>query len=101
MGTNGRFSDGFLLGALTGAAAFFLLGTEKGKKIIKAISEEGGPELSKFLKEFEKHNSGAKPEPKTGKPNDIKVEEKDDGQAPDSNGVKEEKPQKRFFKKSK
>lgn len=38
---NNGFSNGFLLGLIVGAALVFLLGTEKGKKIVKAITENG------------------------------------------------------------
>ncbi|MDP3987583.1 MAG: YtxH domain-containing protein [Candidatus Levybacteria bacterium] len=34
------FMNGFLLGAILGGAAVFLLGTKKGKNILKLISEE-------------------------------------------------------------
>ena len=98
----GKFSDGFLVGAVAGAAAFFLLGTEKGKKILKAITEEGGEELGRFLNEFEKQNSGAKPTPKSDKnQGNENVENIENEQVPQPNGVKEEKSHKRFFKKSK
>lgn len=37
----GGFMNGFLLGAIIGAAVVFFLFTEKGKKLLKTISEEG------------------------------------------------------------
>jgi len=46
-----KFTSGFLLGALIGAGAVFLLGTKKGKKLLKAISEEGLGNISKVLEE--------------------------------------------------
>lgn len=46
----GKFLNGFLLGALIGAGVIFLLGTEKGKKILKTITDEGLG-LSELLKE--------------------------------------------------
>lgn len=33
--------DGFILGLLVGGIAVFLFGTEKGKKVLKALREEG------------------------------------------------------------
>lgn len=47
------FFNGFLLGILVGAAAVFLLGTEKGKRLLKAISEEDIGNISNILKEAE------------------------------------------------
>jgi len=39
--SNSNFFSGFLLGLLVGGAIVFLLGTEKGKKLLKTISENG------------------------------------------------------------
>lgn len=50
----GKFFNGFLLGLLVGAAVVFLLGTKKGKKLLKAISEEGIDNISNILEEAEK-----------------------------------------------
>lgn len=44
-----NFLSGFLLGALIGAAVVFLLGTKKGKRLLKAISEEGIDNISNIL----------------------------------------------------
>jgi gas vesicle protein len=49
----GRFSDGFLVGALVGGAAVFLLGTKKGNKVLQAITEEGIAGLSELVEEME------------------------------------------------
>lgn len=43
----------FLLGVLVGAAVVFLLGTKKGKRILKAISEEGEGKISNLLDKIE------------------------------------------------
>ncbi len=53
-GQQGNFFSGFLLGALVGAAVVFLLGTKKGKKLLKAISEEGIDNISNILEEASK-----------------------------------------------
>ncbi|MBI2431053.1 MAG: hypothetical protein HYV39_03500 [Candidatus Levybacteria bacterium] len=37
----GGFSHGFLLGIIIGGGVVFLLGTKKGKKLLKTITEEG------------------------------------------------------------
>ena len=51
---NGKFFSGFLIGMLIGAAVVFLLGTKKGKKLLKAISEEGVDNISTLLEKAEK-----------------------------------------------
>jgi hypothetical protein len=94
---NSRFSDGLLLGMLVGGAAVFLLGTKKGNKILKAVTENGWEGLSDIAKELE---NDAKRETKVQL---RKVEEKigDFEESIEvSNGHSEDKPQKRFFKKS-
>lgn len=53
MGNHGRFSDGILLGMLIGGAAVFLLGTKKGNKILKTITEDGLAGLSEVAKDLE------------------------------------------------
>jgi hypothetical protein len=45
----GNFSSGFLIGALVGAAIVFFLGTKKGKRILKIISEKGLDNVSNML----------------------------------------------------
>lgn len=49
-----KFFNGFLFGALIGAGAVFLLGTKKGKKLLKAISEEGLDNISNILDSSDK-----------------------------------------------
>ena len=49
-----KFFNGFLLGLLVGAAVVFFLGTKKGKRIWKAISEKGMGNISTLLNEAEK-----------------------------------------------
>lgn len=53
-GQAGKFFNGFLLGLLVGGAVVFLLGTKKGKKLLKAISEEGIDSISDILEEAER-----------------------------------------------
>lgn len=48
-----RFSDGFLLGLLLGGAIVFLLGTDKGKKVLKLLTSEGGLALENVLRELD------------------------------------------------
>lgn len=53
-GQANNFFSGFLLGALVGAAIVFLLGTKKGKRIWKAISEDGLDNISNLLDKADK-----------------------------------------------
>jgi len=46
-----KFLNGFLLGALIGAGAVFLLSSKKGKQLLKTLSEEGLDDISNFLRE--------------------------------------------------
>lgn len=52
--SNNNFFSGFLFGLLVGAAVVFLLGTKKGKKLLKVISEEGIDNISNILDEANK-----------------------------------------------
>ena len=67
MNNGGKFSDGFLLGLIVGGVAVFLLGTEKGKKLLKVMTQEGGDALSNFLEELEEkpktHSNGVSKKP--------------------------------------
>jgi gas vesicle protein len=48
-----KFFSGFLIGLILGAAAVLLLGTKKGKQILKTISEEGLENITKALEDLE------------------------------------------------
>jgi gas vesicle protein len=50
---HGHFSSGFLLGAIIGAAIVFLLATEKGKKLLKLLTDEGFKNISELIEESE------------------------------------------------
>ncbi len=63
MGSNGRFSDGFLLGALIGGVGVFLLGTTKGNKVLKALTEEGMAGLTDLIETLEDSKTGKAPLP--------------------------------------
>lgn len=104
MGNNhgGRFTDGLLLGMIIGGIAVFLLGTKKGNKILKALTEQGFDGLGEIARDLENE---AKKETKTqlrkveSKIGDFEESIEVDG----SNGnahEEESKPQaKRFFRK--
>jgi hypothetical protein len=90
--SNSNFPGGFLFGVLIGAAIVFLLGTEKGKKILKTISENGMDNLDNLLE-------------KAGKATDLDevYEEEDDDLIPEAKVIAgeavEEKPRaRRFFR---
>ena len=52
--SGGNFSSGFLIGALVGAAVVFFLGTKKGKRILKVISEKGLDNVTNILEKVDK-----------------------------------------------
>jgi gas vesicle protein len=52
--SGGNFFSGFIIGALVGAAIVFFLGTKKGKKLLKVISEEGMDKLNNVLEKADK-----------------------------------------------
>lgn len=49
-----KFLNGFMIGSLIGAGAVFLLGTKKGKEVLKLISEEGLDNISSILEKADK-----------------------------------------------
>jgi gas vesicle protein len=88
-----NFLAGFVLGAVVGAGLVFLVGTKKGKKILKSLSEEGMENISQILEradkavgmdEFEEDEEDASPktkpsnsnkkQPLSGRLDDIKDE---------------------------
>jgi len=100
---SGKFTTGFLLGAMIGAAAVFLLGTKKGKKILKAITDEG-INLQDLLKtedleedEYEENPEIVPEQPEFKNPQEVKEEEP----KANGNGVlkKAASSGKRFFKR--
>ncbi len=101
---NGRYFDGFLMGLLIGGAAVFLLGTKRGNKILKVLTEEGLDGLGEIVKQIE--NEAKKETKKELKKVEEKIEDFEESVTTPSgeseNGHQEEvKPQvRRFFKKS-
>lgn len=51
--SSGGFGNGFLLGVLLGGGVVFLLGTKKGKQLLKVITEEGWERAAELKDEFE------------------------------------------------
>lgn len=52
-----KFFNGFLFGMLIGGAAIFFLGTQKGKKFLKKLSEDGIESFSEFEDLVEEANT--------------------------------------------
>ena len=79
--SNGSFVNGFLWGAIIGAGVVFLLGTKKGKNLLKVIKEEGlegASELRELVEEYG-NDEDEKTEPeidkKSTKPNGERKQE--------------------------
>lgn len=109
MGNNsgGRFFDGLLVGALIGGAAVFLLGTKKGNKVLKVLSEGGFEGLSDMFQDFEEGVEegvkNAKKDVEKRVEKDVKdIEEKITLESPKTNGVGQQSSSpKRFFRRAK
>lgn len=70
--SSGGFSHGFLLGIILGGGIVFLMGTKKGKKLLKTITEEGLEgiaDLEDFVEdealEYEEESSHNSSQPET------------------------------------
>lgn len=46
-----KFFEGFIWGAIIGGGVVFLMGTKKGKKLLKAITQEGVGNLADIIDE--------------------------------------------------
>lgn len=104
---NGRFSDGFLMGAIIGGAAVFLLGTEKGNKVLKLMLEEGKAGFSELMDEIDEYKGKAQDLMELvedDEVDDIDGAIEGEGEAPIKTEVASETKNgssKRFFKKGK
>ncbi len=105
MNDNKGGNSGFLLGLIIGGAVVFLLGTDKGRKILKSLTEEGFEELSTVIEragenlEMEEEEESEAPRVRKSKIVEEEVV------TPISNGVKNERTpaasKRRFFRRSK
>lgn len=97
------------MGAIVGGAAIFLLGTKKGNKILKTLTEDGFEGLTNLIEEIEKTQEGVLPKPKKvvekvqvgPKPEEVESREEvieEDSHLSNGNGFSEHHP-KRFFKR--
>ena len=98
----GRFTDGLLFGAIIGGAAVFLLGTKKGNRVLKVLTEEGMAQFNDILEEFEAAKNEAREIESDDTQEDeeeiILEESKTNGEI--THTESKSKPTKRFFKKS-
>lgn len=109
MNDNKGGNSGFLLGLIIGGAAVFLLGTDKGRKILKSLTEEGFGELSQFIERAEEEieDQDEVATPKVKKARVVEEVEDEVVSAPASNGVKSNghsasaAPKRRFFRRTK
>lgn len=105
MNDNKGGNSGFLLGLIIGGAVVFLLGTDKGRKILKSLTEEGFEELSTVIEragenlEMEEEEESEAPRVRRSKI----VEEEVSEPVSKSNEVKSSSPapKRRFFRRSK
>ncbi len=89
-----RFFNGFIVGLVVGAVIVFLFGTEKGKKVLKTISDEGLEKLSDLIEESELDEDileEVEPVDEVVEEPEIKSEEKDEKKS----------TKKRFFRRVK
>lgn len=95
-----KFLNGFLLGALIGAGAVFLLSSKKGKKILKTLSEEGLDNISDLLQEQEEVVENDEEDEKANSVNNSQQNQKEQNGGLDHNAdQKEQKPfVRRFFR---
>jgi len=106
VGSNGRFSDGFLLGALIGGAAVFLAGTQRGNKVLKILMEEGKVGFNELMEEIDELKTEAREmqeeaEEEVDEDIDEVVEEVVKTNGASHNPAPKPESTKRFFKKSK
>lgn len=111
MGGNNRFLDGVLWGILIGGTIVFLLGTKKGNKVLKTITEEGSQSLSNIMEDIEQAVEDAEEEVSSDDEDESeksKVNNFSDNHFQEISKIKgpsrnssEEKKVRRFFKTSK
>ncbi|MBI2195721.1 MAG: hypothetical protein HYU48_01595 [Candidatus Levybacteria bacterium] len=84
---------GFLFGMLIGGALVFLLGTDKGRRILKSLTEEGFGELSQIIEKAEEEI--VEEEERPIKKSKVVEEE----EVPKTNGKATAVPKRRFFRR--
>lgn len=97
--SRGNFFSGFLLGIFIGAAVALLLVTKKGKKILKAISEEGEGKITDILDKLDKSVSLPEEALEDEGSSFVKASANKESDNEEESLVKRDKPKvKRFFK---
>lgn len=96
---NNRLADGLLLGAILGSAAFFLLGTKKGNKVLKILTEESQAALDSVMSDLDNRRNGVSPTPRNLSEVSDDLTEKFE-ESPLAEEVKAKPPKRRLFKKS-
>ena len=86
-----KFFEGFIWGAIIGGAIVFLMGTKKGKKLLKAIADEGVGNFADILDEGIDENE----------PDEEELEETSGNGLAEDKKIQEPKssPRKRFFRR--
>ena len=98
---NSRFSEGFFLGLILGAALVFLFGTKQGKNLVKILSDQGIDGLSDLLEEYD---LGKMEEDDLTEQDIVDDEELSPDEVVESKSAAmsvDERPRKRFFKRFK
>ncbi len=94
---NNSGGGGFLFGLLIGGGLVFLLGTDKGRKILKSLTEEGFGEISQMLEKAE----GELIEEEEPAPKKARIIEDEEVVSPSSNGHSAPvATKKRFFRRA-
>jgi len=97
--SEGKFSNGFMLGLIVGALIVFLWGTKTGKNILKIISEEGLEGLGNLVEEYGLDEAFDEEGLDESEAESSEVQ----GEKPETNGetteATETKPKRRFFKR--
>ncbi|MEX2013249.1 MAG: hypothetical protein WD967_02495 [Candidatus Levyibacteriota bacterium] len=98
---NNSGGGGFIFGLIIGGALVFLLGTDKGRKILKSLTEESFGEISEMLEKAEGELIEEEPAPRR-----ARVIESEEVIVPSGSGVKSNGhsapavSKKRFFRRS-
>ncbi len=86
-----KFFEGFIWGAIIGGAIVFLMGTKKGKKLLKAITQEGVGNLADIIDEGIDEDELDEEELEESSSNEASEEKKENGS--------KHAPRKRFFRR--
>ncbi len=98
---NNKFLNGFIWGFIIGGALVFLLGTKKGKKLLRAISEEGLENITDILESQDEEHEDEEQSQETQTSSSNHDNHKN-GEAKKYNPVIDTKSKiRRFFRRSK